>query len=87
MRIVTAVLINRVVPGWPDQVIHNSVPLGRAYRVDLDAGCVATLRNLEHPEWGALPVEAVLDVDAGSLLPVCCLWIDAAEPEVRRWVH
>jgi hypothetical protein len=75
MRIVRAELISRVVPGWPDQVIRDSVPLGREYRIDLDSKRVATLENRAHPEWGVMQVEAVREVDAGFPLPVCCLRI------------
>ena len=77
MRIVPAVLIGRVVPGWPDQVISDFVPLGKEYRIDLDSRRVATLHNKAHPEWGSMQVEAVLDVDDGFPLPVCCLRIES----------
>ena len=46
MRIVTAILVSRVVPGWPDQVIAPDVPLGREYRVDLES---QHWQTLEHP--------------------------------------
>ena len=77
MRIVSALLVSRVVPGWPDQVILDEVPLGHEYRIDLDSLKVATLRNAAHPEWGSLQVEAVRDVDDGYALPVVCLKIQA----------
>jgi hypothetical protein len=77
MRIVPAVLISRVVPGWPDQVILDEVPLGREYRIDLDSLKVATLANAAHPEWGTMQIEAVRDVDDGFPLPVVCLKIQA----------
>lgn len=73
MTIVKAVLVTRVVPGWPDEVIRDTVPLGREYRVDLDSERIATLCNLAHPGWGSMDVQAVLDIDAGFPLPVCCL--------------
>jgi hypothetical protein len=76
VRIVRAVLVSRVVPGWPDEVILESVPLGREYRIDLNSRRVATLRNAEHPEWGQMQVEAVVDLDDGFPLPVCCLRIE-----------
>jgi hypothetical protein len=77
VRIVTAMLISRVVPGWPDQVILDSVPLGKEYRIDLDSRRVATLKNREHPDWGTMQVEAVVEIDDGFPLPVVCLRIDA----------
>jgi len=69
-------LISRVVPGWPDQVIDQGVPLGKEYRVDLDSLRCATLENRAHPDWGTMQVEAVLDVEDGHPLPVCCLRIE-----------
>lgn len=77
MKIATAVLISRVVPGWPDQVIAEHVPLGTAYRIDLDSERVAMLANADHPEWGQRSILAVLDVDDGCPLPVCCLRIES----------
>lgn len=76
MKVVRAVLIGRDVPGWPEAVIVDTVPLGRVYRVDLDSKDLATLRNLAHPEWGTVEIQAVVDVDDGFPLPVCCLRIE-----------
>ena len=81
MKIVTAILVSRVVPGWPDQVIRDDVPLGREYRINLDALGVATLQSQAHPEWGTREVEAVQDIDGAGPLPTCCLRIVAPLPE------
>lgn len=76
-RVGTAVLIGYTVPGWPIDAISRRVPLGKRYRVDLDSERLATLGNLEHPEWGTLRVRAIQDIDAGWPLPVCCLRIES----------
>ena len=82
MRIVSALLVSRVVPGWPDQVIPDSIPLGREYRVDLDSVRVGTLRQREHPEWSPITLSTIAladNPDNWFRLPLCCLRI---EPDV-----
>lgn len=81
MKIAHAVLMRHDVPGWPDTVINPRVPLGKCYRVDLDSESTATLRNLSHPEWGALDVPAIVDIDDGCPLPVSCLRIDRGDED------
>lgn len=75
MRLATATLISYDVPGWPDNVIDHTVPLGKRYRVDLDTKGPGTLANTAHPEWGRLTIDLIVDVDDGFPLPVCCLQI------------
>jgi hypothetical protein len=70
---VEAVLVSRVVPGWPETLISESVPLGKCYRVETDSVRRATLYNAAHPEWGEQHILAILDIDDGHPLPLCCL--------------
>ena len=77
MTIVSAVLIGHEVPGWPEEVISLSVPLGKRYRVDLDSKTSGTLHNTAHPEWGVLDLELISDVEDGFPLPTCCLKFEA----------
>ncbi len=76
MKIATAVLIAHDVDGWPIPVLSPHVPLGKRYRVDLDSIAVATLSNPDHPEWGELKMQAIVDIDDGHPLPLCCLRIE-----------
>lgn len=77
MTIVRATLIAHRHPDWPIPVMSESIPLGKVYRIDLDSERLAVLGNRDHPEWGTLDVLAVLDVDEGHPLPVCCLRIES----------
>lgn len=73
MRIITVKLVSHEVEGWPEEVIKPTVTLGKLYRVDMDSLRLATLKNLDHPEWGQISLFVVTDVDEGFPLPICCL--------------
>ena len=78
MKIVSAMLISRVVPGWPDQIIPDTMPLGYEFHVDLDSVRAVTLTNVDHPEWTPVAIETI-EAERCLRLPLCCLRI---EPDV-----